>query len=48
MIRLATLTLALSLDESGNVRRVEVLKSSGSRNLDQAWNLKLARRPPSQ
>ncbi len=31
-----TLMLALSLDESGNVTRVEILKSSGSQNVDQA------------
>jgi len=31
-----TLTLALTLDETGKVTRVDVLKSSGSKNLDQA------------
>ena len=31
-----TLVLALTLDDSGKVIRVDVLKSSGSRNLDQS------------
>src|SRR5205823_1225641 len=37
--RPASLILALTLDESGKVTRADVLKSSGSKNLDQAFKV---------